>query len=82
MELPADYVYPTETDVPYFINLYINGTFPGYTADVKRPVNSWCVEHNSENTESWTALCENYRLEHPEEFEDENDETEETENDE
>ncbi|MBR6633190.1 MAG: transglycosylase domain-containing protein [Clostridia bacterium] len=79
MDVPADYIYPTETDVPFYINLYINGTYPGYTADVKRPINSWCVEHNGENTESWEALCLKYHEEHPEEFEDEESE-EETEN--
>ncbi len=82
MDVPFDYVYPTETNVPFYINLYLNGTYPGYTADVKRPVNSYCVEHNSENTASWTALCEQYRIEHPEEFEEEDEEGEENENEE
>ncbi|MBE6700719.1 MAG: hypothetical protein E7582_02375 [Ruminococcaceae bacterium] len=77
MEVPAGYVYPKETNVPFYINLYLNGTFPGYTSGVTRPVNSWCVEHNSENTESWETLCENYRLEHPEEFIEEEDEKKE-----
>lgn len=77
MEVPNDYVYPTETNVPFFINLYLNGTYPGYTSGVTRPVNSWCVEHNGENNASWAALCEQYRLEHPEEFEDEEEESEE-----
>ncbi len=74
MDVPSDYVYPKEKNVPFYINLYLNGTYPGYTAGVGRPVNSWCVEHNSENTESWAVMCENYRLAHPEEFEDEEDE--------
>lgn len=74
MTVPSDYVYPTETDVPFYINLYTNGTYPGYTSGVTRPINSWCVEHNSENTESWEALCFKYREEHPEEFEDEEEE--------
>lgn len=71
MEVPDDYIYPTETDVPFFINLYLDGTYPGYTSGVTRPVNSWCVEHNNTNNESWAVLSENYRLEHPEEFEEE-----------
>ncbi len=71
MDVPSDYIYPTETNLPFFINLYVNGTLPGYTSGVTRPVNSWCVEHNNTNNESWATLCEIYRLEHPEEFEDE-----------
>ncbi len=74
MDVPSDYVYPKEKNVPFFMNLYINGTYPGYTAGVGRPVNSWCVEHNGENTESWAVMCENYKLAHPEEFEEEEEE--------
>ena len=74
MDVPSDYVYPTEKNLPFYVNLYINGTYPGYTAGINRPVNSWCVEHNGENTASWAVLCEEYRLAHPEEFEDEEDE--------
>ena len=71
IDVPSDYVYPTETSLPFFINLYIDGTFPGYTSGIKRPVNSWCVEHNSQNNESWAVLCENYRILHPEKIEEE-----------
>jgi penicillin-binding protein 1A len=71
MTVPYDYQYPDDPSLPYFINLYINGTYPGFTSGVSRPVNSWCVEHNPEGLVSWEALCEQYRLEHPEEFEDE-----------
>ncbi len=71
MEVPDDYVYPTETDVPFFINLYLDGTYPGYTSGVTRPVNSWCVEHNHSNNESWEVMSEKYKAEHPEEFEEE-----------
>lgn len=78
MDVPSDYIYPKEKNLPFYINLYLNGTFPGLS-DVTRPVNSWCVEHNGENTESWNVLCENYRHAHPEEFEDE--ESEESDND-
>lgn len=76
MSVPADYVYPDDTSLPFYINLYINGTYPGTTAGVSRPVNSYCVEHNPDNLASWTELCEKYRLEHPEEFEEEEDEEE------
>ena len=82
MEVPSDYVYPTETNVPFFINLYLNGTYPGYTSDVTRPINSWCVEHNNTNNESWQVLCEKYRIEHPEEFEDEENDEENKEDEE
>ena len=76
MEVPDGYIYPTEKDQPFFINLYIDGTFPGYTSGVTRPVNSWCVEHNSAGNVSWAVMCEEYRIAHPEEFEDEEEEEE------
>ncbi len=79
-ELPSGYVYPKETTLPFYINLYIDGTYPGYSPNVTRPVNSWCVEHNGENAESWSALCTKYREEHPEEFEEDEEETEENDN--
>ena len=79
MEVPDDYIYPKETNLPFYINLYLDGTFPGHTSGVTRPVNSWCVEHNNSNNESWQVLCENYRLEHPEEFEEEEESEEEQE---
>lgn len=44
-EVPSDYVYPTDTTVPFFINLYAPGTYPGDCGE-GRPVNSYCVEHN------------------------------------
>ncbi len=50
MEVPSDYVYPTEKNVPFYINLYLEETYPGYTAGVDRPVNSWCFEHNGDGT--------------------------------
>lgn len=71
MELPNGYKYPDDTSLPFYMNLYINGTYPGFTSGVTRPVNSYCVEHNKDNTVSWTALCEQYVKEHPEEFESE-----------
>lgn len=79
MEVPSDYVYPKDKNLPFYINLYLNGTYPGYSSGVTRPVNSWCVEHNSGNTESWSVMCENYRLAHPEEFEEDEEETEDEE---
>ncbi len=71
MELPDNYVYPDDTSLPFYMNLYINGTYPGFTSGADRPVNSYCVEHNKETTTSWEKLCEQYRLEHSEEFEEE-----------
>ena len=77
MDVPSDYVYPTEKNLPFFINLYIDGTYPGYTSGITRPVNSWCVEHNNDNNASWATLCENYRIEHSEEFEEEDEDSDE-----
>lgn len=77
MEVPLDYMYPDDPSLPFYMNLYVNGTFPGFTSGVARPVNSYCVEHNGENTTSWQALCEEYRALHPEEFEDEEETVEE-----
>ena len=80
MQVPHDYVYPDDTSLPFFMNLYLNGTYPGFTSGVNRPVNSYCVEHNKENTTSWQKLCEEYRLAHPEEFEDEDEDEDKEEN--
>lgn len=67
MDLPEGYLYPSETDQPFYINLYLDGNTPGYTANVSRPTNSFCVEHNPEMTTSWAQLCYEYSLAHPEE---------------
>ena len=71
MSLPADYKFPDDITLPFYINLYLNGELPGFSPDVTRPVNSYCVEHNKDNTVSWTELCEEYKLAHPEELEEE-----------
>ncbi|MEA4832530.1 MAG: PBP1A family penicillin-binding protein [Oscillospiraceae bacterium] len=46
MELPDGYVYPSDTSLPYYINLYPSDRYPGKTAGVQRPANSFCVEDN------------------------------------
>ncbi len=76
MTLPEGYLYPDDTSLPFYMNLYLNGTYPGFTSGVARPVNSYCVEHNKDKTVSWEELCEKYRLEHPEELEEDEDEEE------
>jgi hypothetical protein len=79
MQVPHDYVYPDDTTLPVFMNLYLNGTYPGFTSGVNRPVNSYCFEHNKENTNSWQKLCEEYRLAHPEELEEADEDKEDNE---
>ncbi len=45
-DLPVGYIYPTSSAVPFFQNLLADGTNAGL-ADVARPANSYCVEHNA-----------------------------------
>jgi hypothetical protein len=71
--------YYNSNPLYYAENLYLNGELPGFSPDVTRPVNSYCVEHNKDNTVSWTELCEEYKLAHPEEFEEEDEEEDEEE---
>lgn len=71
MNLPDGYKFPNDTSLPFYMNLYVDGTYPGFTSGVTRPANSYCVEHNKDNTVSWEELCEEYKLLHPEEFEEE-----------
>ena len=51
MDVPENYVYPTDTTKAFFINLYPPNRYPGYTPSVSRPVNSFCVEHNATLTQ-------------------------------
>ena len=60
MDVPADYMYPDDTSLPFYMNLYIDGTYPGFTSGVARPCNSFCVEHNAERCVSWEKLCAEY----------------------
>ncbi len=69
MELPEGYLYPDDTTLPFYMNLYVDGTYPGFTSGVTRPCNSFCVEHNKESVVSWEELCKQYASEHPEEEE-------------
>ncbi len=67
MEVPEGYKYPDDTSLPFYMNLYIDGTYPGFTMGITRPLNSYCVEHNKENTVSWEELCAEYAEAHKDE---------------
>lgn len=45
-DVPAGYVYPTSSVVPFFQNLLSDGTNAGLST-MARPTNSYCVEHNA-----------------------------------
>ena len=46
-DVEYDYVYPTSTWQPFYINVMPAGTNPGYSVSYgQRPYNSFCVEHN------------------------------------
>ena len=53
MDLPANYVYPSSTSVPYYINLYPTNRYPGISSSSSRPVNSYCAEHNPTLTDAY-----------------------------
>ncbi|MBQ8509062.1 MAG: transglycosylase domain-containing protein [Clostridia bacterium] len=47
MEVSADTPMPESGDVPFYINLYEEGTYPGYTnTNGNRVYNSYCYEHH------------------------------------
>jgi len=53
VELPENYVYPSSTKLPVYINLYPLNRYPGYTSSSTRPANSFCVEHNALQTDMY-----------------------------
>ena len=44
-EVPEGTAMPETNDVPFYIGLYGEGEYPGYTDTTKRYYNSWCHEH-------------------------------------
>ena len=48
-EVDEDYVYPTNTGLPFYQNLLPSGRYAG-TSGGDRPINSFCVEHNHDLT--------------------------------
>lgn len=47
-ELPADYTFPTSNKVPFFANMYPEGTYFGYVGGGS-PRNRICIEHYGKN---------------------------------
>ena len=52
-DLPQNYVYPSSTKLPVYINLYPTNRYPGYSSSSIRPANSFCVEHNATLTDAY-----------------------------
>jgi penicillin-binding protein 1A len=68
IELPENYVYPSSTKLPVYINLYPVNRYPGYTSSSSRPANSFCVEHNALLTDMynhWERPPEDTPIEEP-----------------
>lgn len=50
-DIPDDYVFPTNKKLPYFANLYPDGTYFGYVGGSALPRNRVCIEHYNKDEE-------------------------------
>ncbi len=62
VEVPSGYVYPADRTQPFYINLYPEGVYAGYSPEnvndryspaEQKPVNGFCSEHNFELTDAY-----------------------------